>query len=66
MIMATYTFTEQTYLVLHGDNGFLQYATVEPDTALTTPHTVESFTDETEAKARAEELGYVFDDPYGD
>jgi hypothetical protein len=34
-----------------------------PGTELVTPHTVEIFTDEAEAEARAEELGYVFPDP---
>jgi hypothetical protein len=63
--MALYNFTDLTYVVLHGDNGFVQYAEVGPNAAVETPHIVESFTDESEAKARAEELGYVFDDPTG-
>ena len=36
---------------------------MNPGTELVTPHIVEIFTDEAEAKARAEELGYIFPDP---
>lgn len=61
--MAVHTFTEQTYVVIHSDDGYLQYNEMEPDTELVTPHTVETFTDEDLAIARAEELGYVFADP---
>jgi hypothetical protein len=61
--MALHTFTEQSYVVIHNDDGYLQYSEMEPGTELETPHTVEIFTDEAEAKARAEELGYVFPDP---
>lgn len=58
--MAVHTFTEQSYVVIHNDDGYLQYSEMEPGTELVTPHTVEIFTDEAEAIARAEELGYVF------
>jgi hypothetical protein len=61
--MAHHTFDELTYAVIHSDDGYLQYSEMEPGTALVTPHTVETFTDEALAKARAEELGYVFIDP---
>jgi hypothetical protein len=61
--MADYTFTEQSYVVIHNDDGYLQYSEMEPGTELVTPHTVEIFTDEDLAIARAEELGYVFPDP---
>ena len=61
--MAAYTFTEDSYVVIHNDDGYLQYSEMEPGTELVTPHTVEIFTDEAEAIARAEELGYVFPDP---
>ena len=61
--MALYTFTELTYAIIHSDDGYLQYSEMNAGTALETPRTVELFTDEAEAKARAEELGYVFDDP---
>jgi hypothetical protein len=61
--MAVHTFTEQSYAVIHNDDGYLQYSEMEPGTELVTPHTVEIFTDEDEAIARAEELGYVFADP---
>jgi hypothetical protein len=61
--MAVHTFTEQSYVVIHNDDGYLQYSEMEPGTELVTPHTVEIFTDEAEAIARAEELGYVFPDP---
>ena len=58
--MADYTFTEQSYVVIHNDDGYLQYNEMEPGTELATPHTVEIFIDEALAIARAEELGYVF------
>jgi hypothetical protein len=61
--MAVHTFTEQSYVVIHNDDGYLQYSEMEPGTELVTPHTVEIFTDEDEAIARAEELGYVFLEP---
>jgi hypothetical protein len=61
--MALHTFTELTYAVIHSEDGYLQYSEMEPGTELVTPHTVEIFTDEAEAIARAEELGYVFPDP---
>jgi hypothetical protein len=61
--MAVHTFTEQSYVVIHNDDGYLQYSDMEPGTELVTPHTVEIFTDEDQAIARAEELGYVFPDP---
>lgn len=61
--MALHTFTELTYAVIHNDDGYLQYSEMEPGTALETPHTVETFTDEAAAKARAEELGYDFTEP---
>jgi len=61
--MAVHTFTEDSYVVIHNDDGYLQYSEMEPGTELVTPHTVEIFTDEAEAIARAEELGYVFPDP---
>jgi hypothetical protein len=61
--MALYTFTELTYAIIHSDDGYLQYSEMTAGTALETPRTVELFTDEDEAKARAEELGYVFVDP---
>jgi hypothetical protein len=61
--MAVHTFTEQSYVVIHNDDDYLQYSEMEPGTELVTPHTVEIFTDETPAIARAEELGYVFPDP---
>jgi hypothetical protein len=60
--MAAYTFTEDSYVVIHNDDGYLQYSEMAPGTELVTPHTVEIFTDEAEAIARAEELGYVFPD----
>lgn len=61
------TFTEHTFVVIHDDNGLVHYLDCEADTALGTgqPH-IEQFTDEAEAKARAEELGYVFPDPETD
>jgi hypothetical protein len=58
--MAVYTFTEQSYVVIHNDDGYLQYSEMEPSTELATPHTVEIFTDEDLAIARAEELSYIF------
>ena len=61
--MALHTFTELTYVVIHGADGYLQYSELDSGTELETPHTVEIFTDETLAIARAEELGYVFLDP---
>jgi hypothetical protein len=61
--MAVHTFTEQSYVVIHNDDGYLQYSEMEPSTELVTPHTVEIFTDEDLAIARAEDLGYVFPDP---
>lgn len=61
--MALYTFDELTYAIIYSDNGYLQYSEMDAGTALETPRTVELFTDEAEAKARAEELGYVFVDP---
>lgn len=61
--MALYTFDELTYAVIHNEDGYLQYDEMDPGTELVTPHTVETFTDEALAKARAEELGYVFVDP---
>ena len=64
--MTLYTFTELTYAIIHSDDGYLQYSEMDAGTGLETPRTVELFTDETEAKARAEELGYVFDGPDGD
>ncbi len=63
--MALYTFDKLTYAIIHSDDGYLQYSEMNAGTALETPHTVELFTDEAEAKARAEELGYVFYDPTG-
>lgn len=63
MIMALYNFDELTYAIIHSDDGFLQYSKMDAGTALETPRTVELFTDEAEAKARAEELGYVFPEP---
>jgi len=60
--MAVHTFTEQSYVVIHNDDGYLQYSEMEPGTELVTPHTVEIFTDEDLAIARDEELGYVFPD----
>jgi hypothetical protein len=61
--MALYTFDEQSYAVIHGDDGYLQFSEMGAGTELATPYDVEIFTDEAEAKARAEELGYVFVDP---
>lgn len=61
--MALYTFDELTYAVIHNEDGYLQYDEMDPGTELVTPDTVETFTDEALAKARAEELGYVFTDP---
>lgn len=57
-------FTEPTYVVIHDGEGFVQYLEGEPGTALGTgqPH-VETFTDEAAARARAEELGFIFPDP---
>jgi hypothetical protein len=63
--MALHTFTELTYAVIHSEDGYLQYDEMSPGTELVTPHTVETFTDEDEAKVRAEELGYVFGPPPG-
>ena len=59
--MALYTFDELTYAIIHSDDGYLQYSEMNAGTGLSTLRTVELFTDEAEAKARAEELGYVFD-----
>ena len=61
--MALYSFDELTYAVIHNDDGYLQYSEMDAGTELVTPHTVETFTDEALAIARAEELGYVFLDP---
>lgn len=61
--MALYSFDELTYAVIHNDDGYLQYSEMDAGTELETPHTVETFTDEATAKARAEELGYVFPEP---
>jgi hypothetical protein len=61
--MALYTFDEQSYVVIHSDDGYLQFSEMGAGTELVTPYDVEVFTDEAEAKARAEELGYVFIDP---
>lgn len=61
--MALHTFTELSYVVIHNDDDYMQYDEMGPGTELATPHTVEIFTDEAEAKARAEELGYIFPDP---
>ena len=61
--MAQHTFSELSYVVIHSDDGYLQYSEMEPGTALVTPHTVEIFTDEAAAKARAKELGYDFTEP---
>lgn len=51
-----------TYYVCHGPNA-VHYIEVEAGSAFSTgqPNS-ESFTDETAARARAEELGYVFTD----
>ena len=61
--MALHTFTELSYVVIHNDDDYLQYNEMGPGTELVTPHTVEIFTDEDIAIARAEELGYIFPDP---
>lgn len=61
--MALHAFTELTYVVIHGPDSYLQYNEFDAGAALETPHTVETFTDEAAAKARAEELGYIFPDP---
>jgi hypothetical protein len=67
--MALHTFTEPTYVVIHGTDGYLQYSELDSGTELETPHTVEIFTDEDTATARATELGWVAppdpeDDPF--
>ena len=59
--MALHTFDTLTYVVVHNDDGYLQFSEMTPGTELVTPHTVETFTDEDVAKARAEALGYVFE-----
>ena len=50
-----------TYYVCHGPNA-VHYVEVEEGSVFSTgqPNS-ESFTDETAARARAEELGYVFE-----
>jgi len=65
--MTELAFTERTFVVVHDDNGFVQYLDCEAGTALGTgqPH-VEQFTDEAAARARAEELGYIFSAPEND
>lgn len=59
--MATYIFDELTYVIIHSDDGYVRYREMGEGTGLSSSRTVEVFTDEAEAKARAEELGYVFD-----
>jgi len=61
--MAVYTFDELTYAVIYSDDGYVQYNEMSSGSALETDHVVELFTEEAAAKARAEELGYVFVDP---
>lgn len=61
--MALYTFDTLTYVIIHNDDGYLQFNELGANTELETPHTVETFTDEDVAKARAEALGYVFEPP---
>jgi hypothetical protein len=62
--MALHTFNTLTYVVVHSNDGYLQYTEMPSGTELVTPHTVETFTDEDEAKIRAEELGYSFELPF--
>jgi hypothetical protein len=63
--METITLTEPTFLVLHGgEDGEVVYLEGDAGDVITTGRpTTETFTDEAAAKARAEELGYVFIDP---
>ena len=59
--MTELVFTERTFVVIHDNNGFVQYLDCEAGTALGTGQPeVEQFTDEEAARARAIELGYVF------
>jgi len=62
--MPLYSFPQETYIVYYNDDkSRLRYKKMVAGTAFDVPDwiTVEQFTNETEARTRAEELGYIFD-----
>jgi len=67
--MAVYDFSETTYVIYYGTRPdtnayYIRYKEYGPNTQTHIPdrYTVEQFADEQTAIARAEELGYSFDD----
>jgi len=69
--MALYTFSETTYVILYTDDrSKIRYYVMEDGMEMNVPdrYNYESYTDEATARARAIELGYVFNafDPDAD